>query len=479
MRIIHLTAASLGLALISLVGCATDEAASPSTSKVSLDALNDIAAPAGYSAELESLVGLPDSVQKGETYHLIARIRSNGETPLIAGEDQLVPVGNAREAWAMGPAEIIPAAGAPGSFFAEFDVTAPAAPAPLELGMVHSGGQGQQGYFGNRASGLNNMIGAPKPANFYEPGGSDYFATLVSSNIPSTVQGGSSFTISITMQNTGTLPWTGADFGLRNYYYPTWDVPVVSLDAADVVNPGETHTFTFQVTAPASAGTHYMWWSMYSNTYGGFGYGAWRNVMVTGVPSGVSYTSQAVPYAWDDAADAPNGTSTGLHCDDCSQTINTPAGFSFNYFGNPVSSFALGSNGYISTSGPYSWWVNSSFPMAPTGLIAPWWDDLVLWPAEADLRYAIAGTAPNRRLVVTWTNVDFYGWSQSPVDFGNMQAILYEGTNEIVFQYDTITNPGPNGGPTVGINLGNGIDAASIPASDIGAGGYAVKFTQN
>lgn len=479
MRSINLTAASLGLALISLVGCAADESGSAPVSKVSLDSLGDIAAPSGYSAELESLVGLPDSVRKGATYHLVARIRSNGEIPLVAGEDQLVPVGEARDAWQMGPVEITPAAGDAKSFFAEFDVIAPSAPVPLALGMVHGGGQGQQGYFGNRATGLGEMIGSPKPANFYDPGSSEYFATVVSSSIPSSVAGGSTFTVSITMQNTGTLPWSGSDFALRNYYYPDWGVDYVPLDANTVVNPGESHTFTFQATAPNVAGTHYMWWSMYSYTHGGFGYGAWRNVMVTGLPSGVSYTAESVPYAWDSSADAPSGTSTGLHCDDCSLTVNTPPDFSFNYYGNPVSSFALGSNGFISASGPYSWWVNESFPTTAKSLIAPWWDDLVLWPADADLRYAVAGDAPNRRLVVTWTNVDFYGWSQNPTNFGNMQAILFEGSNEIVFQYDTITNPGPNGGPTVGINLGNGIDATSIPATDIGAGGYAVKFTPN
>ncbi len=480
MRSINLVAASLGLALISLVGCAAEEPKGSPSSKVSLDSIEaSSAANDGYSASLESVVGLPKSVRAGETYHLVARIRSNGQNPLVPGQDQLVPAGETRDAWGMGAVEIAPVLGENGLFQAAFDVTVPAASTPLQLAMLHSGGQDQPGYFGNRIQGLGNMIGAEQPANFYDPGPSEYFATVATSSIPSSVLGGGTFTISITMQNAGTLPWVGSDFVLHNYYAPEWGVTDIPLDPNDVVNPGESHTFTFQATAPNTAGTQYMFFSMRSLTFGGFGYGAYRNVTVTGLPSDVSYTQSVVPYAWDNAADAPSGTSTGLHCDDCSLTVNTPADFSFLYYGNNVNSFALGSNGYISTGGAYSWWVNESFPSTAKPLIAPWWDDLVLWPADADLRYAVAGSAPNRRFVVSWSNVDFYGWSQSTLDFGNMQAILYEGTNEIVFQYDTITNPGPNGGPTVGINLGNGIDASSIPASDIGAGGYAIKFTPN
>jgi len=477
MRSINAAVASLGLALISL-GCAPVDGPA-TTGKVSVDSLAEVSAPAGYSAELESLVGLPDAVERGATYHLIAKIRSNGQTPLVPGEDTLVPLGKTGAAWHFDAVDI-KASAEPNVYWAEFDVRAPADNQPLDLGMYHADGRSEaDGYYGNRTIGRGEMIGSQQPANFYDPGPSDYFATVVSSSIPNSVAAGSTFQISVTMANIGQQPWVGADFALRNWYYPTWGVQYSPLDANVTVNPGESHTFTFNVTAPTVAGTHYMWWAMYSTTHGSFGYGAWHYVQVTGVPSAVNYTASTETYNWDTSADPGNGTSTGIHCDDCSVTVSLPAGFAFSYYGNPLATVALGSNGNISTAGANSAWSNVGFPTVGYSFIAPWWDDLVLWPSDADLRYGVTGTAPNRRFVATWTNADFYPWGSGNQNFGSMQTILVEGTNEIIFQYQNINNPGIAGGPTVGLNNGNGINATSIPASQIGSGNYAVRFTPN
>ena len=71
---------------------------------------------------------------------------------------------------------------------------------------------------------------------------------------------------------------------------------------------------------------------------------------------------------------------------------------------------------------------NSAFP---NGIVAPFWEDLK--PVSgAVLRYKTFGSAPNRYLVVEWNGAAVYLDFDHPVTF---QAILYEGTNDIKFQY--------------------------------------------
>lgn len=99
-------------------------------------------------------------------------------------------------------------------------------------------------------------------------------------------------------------------------------------------------------------------------------------------------------------------------------------------------------------------------------LIAPWFDDLE--PADqsgspryGDIYYAVAGTAPNRRLVIQW-DAPPYG-CHDPADMLSFQLILYETTNSIIFQYkDAETSAGcglsSNGGSaTVGLGLSNSV----------------------
>jgi hypothetical protein len=66
--------------------------------------------------------------------------------------------------------------------------------------------------------------------------------------------------------------------------------------------------------------------------------------------------------------------------------------------------------------------------MSMNTLVAPFWDDLFL----PTVYYEVRGTAPNRRLIVQWQDADHWEVFWSTVTF---QAILYESTGEIKFQY--------------------------------------------
>ncbi|MGC9336441.1 MAG: hypothetical protein ACP5JJ_20070 [Anaerolineae bacterium] len=145
----------------------------------------------------------------------------------------------------------------------------------------------------------------------------------------------------------------------------------------------------------------------------------------------------AFGYTWDDDAtygwvDTSGGTEIPLRDDEWSGPFNI--GFTFNFYGQDYTRFYVDSNGYIGFDDTQtaSYYANTRLPNAsrPSGLIAPFWDDFD--PSEAGtVRYQVLGNAPNRYLVVEWDAVPFY---YSP-DAQTFQVILYQGSNDIKFQY--------------------------------------------
>ncbi|HEX7862024.1 MAG TPA: S8 family serine peptidase [Verrucomicrobiae bacterium] len=164
-------------------------------------------------------------------------------------------------------------------------------------------------------------------------------------------------------------------------------------------------------------------------------------------------------YAWSSATYswiAPGTTKVALTDNGSSGPHNLP--FAFNFYGVPQSSVYISANGFLSfgTDGIASK-DNVSLPSgtAPNGIIAPYWDDLN--PAGTTSANGVfvttTGTAPNRKFVVTWRNVPRVA-NQALQSF---QAILEEGTDAIVFQYQTT-----DGGRSATVGLEN-------PAGDVAA----------
>lgn len=85
------------------------------------------------------------------------------------------------------------------------------------------------------------------------------------------------------MYNNGDLPWTRAQKYALMSQNPgnnmTWGVSSVALPV-ETVNPGESATFRFEVTAPDSANTYASQWSMQRE---GAGFGAWSNAVSVNV----------------------------------------------------------------------------------------------------------------------------------------------------------------------------------------------------
>lgn len=75
----------------------------------------------------------------------------------------------------------------------------------------------------------------------------------------------------------------------------------------------------------------------------------------------------------------------------------------------------------------------------PANLIAPFFHDLVVGEVDSGVYTRVLGEAPNRRLIVEWRNFSAYDDEEDPEpDYTTrltIQAVLYEGSNDIAFFY--------------------------------------------
>ena len=245
--------------------------------------------------------------------------------------------------------------------------------------------------------------------------------------------------------NAATFPTTAS--GSSAYAWTQISGPAATITGANTANP----TFTPPVIG---AGDSLSFQLVY--TYGGcvqidtieiFGYdidiniSAAPNPVCAGQPLNLSailsdtigaqttttcaptYTSVLIPHA----PLANTGTAVVLGDDQVSGAL--PIGFSFQFFCNSYTQFYIGSNGFITfTAGAPNNVYNQTIPnpAAPNNLIALCWTDLD--PSSGgNIRYRTVGVAPNRQLVVTYSNVPTF----SGGDLCTVQAILFEGSNRI------------------------------------------------
>jgi hypothetical protein len=149
--------------------------------------------------------------------------------------------------------------------------------------------------------------------------------------------------------------------------------------------------------------------------------------------------------------------STGSFDDNRSNSTNI--GFDFWYLGVRYTTFCVSTNGFIDFSsstangkgsGAYGYDNTNFSSTTKTSLLtlAPFYDDQVIG-GNVDgtdslnnyIRYQLNGTAPNRTLVVEWSQMDAYGNTTPDL---NYQVVLHETTGIIEFNYGLMTS-GTNG----------------------------------
>jgi gliding motility-associated-like protein len=127
-------------------------------------------------------------------------------------------------------------------------------------------------------------------------------------------------------------------------------------------------------------------------------------------------------------------TNTGaqLSMSDDSQQGPFNIGFTFCFFGQTYTQFWVGSNGWISFSaGQPTTFTSATIPsgiatVPKNCIMGPWQD----WHpgVGGQIRYQIQGTAPCRKLVVSWTNVPMFSCTNLQ---GTFHIVIYESTNII------------------------------------------------
>ncbi len=140
--------------------------------------------------------------------------------------------------------------------------------------------------------------------------------------------------------------------------------------------------------------------------------------------------------------------------DDAASAAPIALPFAFRLYGTPVSHWSGTTNGYAQLYAdgrgtPSTSFSNVSIPGArvPSGMLAAFWDDLVVVD-PAVVRTLTLGVGAERRFVIEWFNVDL-------IDGGTtlqFQIKLYETSNVIEYHYCTLNGDGSDGASaTVGL----------------------------
>ncbi|GMU20319.1 MAG: hypothetical protein AMXMBFR13_04160 [Phycisphaerae bacterium] len=154
------------------------------------------------------------------------------------------------------------------------------------------------------------------------------------------------------------------------------------------------------------------------------------NCPVSPNPSLPRYTATLhLPYAFEDIS--TTGTRTLYQTDDT--TTSAPLGFTFNFYGTAYTTAHWSPNGLITFDSATADYNNTTLLHGPAlPAVAVLWDDWTFFSPGDGAYYETKGSPGARRFILQWNIA--YGYETSPESV-TFQAILFEGTNEILFQY--------------------------------------------
>ncbi len=169
------------------------------------------------------------------------------------------------------------------------------------------------------------------------------------------------------------------------------------------------------------------------------------------------------------------------------QSSNFSLPFDFEFGGRTftagVDNLTISTNGYVSFDGfgesVLSGYQRDNFiiPLPDDGppyqrlnwFVAPFWDDLNPSASTSAGVYAeTVGTAPNRRLVIEWFQVPIQAHSSSTAV--TFEVVLFEGSNQILFQYKTLDGSESDGSSaTIGLEYNDGYTGVQYAYNQKGA----------
>jgi hypothetical protein len=141
-------------------------------------------------------------------------------------------------------------------------------------------------------------------------------------------------------------------------------------------------------------------------------------------------------FNWIDIAGT--GTNTGIHCDDSCGVV-VPIGFSFEFFGDSHRTVGISPNGYLTFGGDLSDWTNDCIPNIndPNDAMFVFWDDLYTDCDGANVYYDTRNINGHQAFIVEWKDARFC--CSCDAYRLTFEAILFEGSNDILFQYLDMT----------------------------------------
>jgi hypothetical protein len=199
-----------------------------------------------------------------------------------------------------------------------YEIEDPSGPPNSTYGLLNVDGSPKQAYSAYQSFILGSSQTPPPPPTTTDN------ATLVSGNLPKTMDSGQTITVSLTFQNTGTSTWTAAanyKLGAPGDSDPFAPARLL-LAAGDSVAPGQQTRFTFALTAPATPGVYTTHWQMLREGVAWFGAIASQAVTVAAAPPVAARTLSLlgsrfdVSVSWHDAQSGDAGFGHAVQTSD-------------------------------------------------------------------------------------------------------------------------------------------------------------------
>jgi hypothetical protein len=194
-------------------------------------------------------------------------------------------------------------------------------------------------------------------------------------------------------------------------------------------------------------------WGIVGLTILAAGAGQARGAIIGPDAFGYRATSD-IPFSFEDIS--TTGTRVLADVDD--DSVAAALGFQFGFYGSVYNSLFISSNGLLAFGGPESQFTNVNLSIASPDddrpVIAVLWDDWIFssnFDASPDAAYyQTLGSPGEQRFVVQWNQARSLGEDK----LYTFQAVLFEGSNDILFSYQSVE---PGGSRSAGASATVGI----------------------
>ncbi|MFP5261224.1 MAG: NBR1-Ig-like domain-containing protein [Blastocatellia bacterium] len=237
---------------------------------------------------------VPTSMTPGQIYSVTVTMRNTGTSTWSPSTGYRLGSQSPQDnlTWGTNRVSLLSSVAPGASISIKFTVRAPSTSGVynFQWQMVKDGA----GFFGGPTQNVAIQVGSGG-------GGATNGASFVSQIVPSSLGAGQAAFVSVTMRNSGTTTWTPGTYflGSQNPQDNTmWGLSRVNLTSS--VAPGSDATFTFNVTAPSTAGSYNFQWGMLQSGVGYFGFASANVAVAVGGGGGggindATFVSQNVP----------------------------------------------------------------------------------------------------------------------------------------------------------------------------------------